>query len=62
MEDLTNLTHVTGGWLQVIEKYGSEYGLRLLGALVVLIIGMAMSGTLQNFAGVDDESQTYGKY
>ncbi|MBE0650971.1 MAG: mechanosensitive ion channel [Bacteroidales bacterium] len=40
MEDISNLTNVTGSWLQTIEKYGSEYGLRLLGALFVLVIGL----------------------
>jgi len=40
MEDITNLTHITNGWFQAIEKYGTEYGLRLLGALVVLVIGL----------------------
>lgn len=46
MEDITNLTHATSNWLPMIEKYGSEYGLRLLGALAVLVIGLWIIGLI----------------
>ncbi len=46
MENLANLTLTTSNWWSVIEKYGSEYGLRLLGALVVLVIGLWIIGLL----------------
>lgn len=40
MKELTNLTQTAGNWLPAIEKYGTDYGLKLLGALVVLVIGL----------------------
>ncbi len=40
MNQLTNLTQTAGNWLPALEKYGTEYGLRILGALVVLVIGL----------------------
>ena len=40
MEDISNIANVTGSWLQTIEKLGTEYGLRLLGAILVLVIGL----------------------
>ena len=40
MDSLNNLSQNASGWWQTIVNFGTHYGLRLLGAILVLLIGL----------------------